>query len=441
MAARNIPGVAVLVMRDGTVVKKRGYGLANVELGVPVTPQTIFQSGSIGKQFTAAGVLLLAEDGKLRLDDSLSHHFPGSPAAWSRITIRQLLAHTSGIKDYSDEFDYRKDYSDEEMLAVMQTLPLDFEPGTQWRYSNSGYLILGLLTTRLAGKHWSEFQAERLFAPLGMKTTRVISERDIVPHRSAGYEHDDHGQIVNQEWVAPSFNRCADGALYFSLEDLVAWETALEARTFMKPASFEAWWTPARPSQGSRYPYGYGWFLSEQRGEPVVEHGGSWQGFRTAITRYPAQRLAVVVLTNAAAAQPEEMSRAIAGLAEPRLRTRTVASKSGADEDPSALRLRAVLQAWSAGRTAPEMAPSLAGIPPDNPEEVVDRELAAKRLGSTRAVRVLGSDALSEPSMALLQDESTRAVDLLLEGDQQSWIYRFRLDRSGRVVNVLTGRN
>ena len=417
MAARNVPGIAVLVMRDGGVLKKQGYGLANVELGVNVTPQTIFQSASIGKQFTAAGVLLLAEDGKLSLDDPLSRHFPDSPTAWNRITIRQLLGHTSGIKDYSDEFDYRKDYTDDEMLAVMQALPLDFEPGTQWRYSNSGYLILGLLTTRLAGKHWSEFQAERLFAPLGMKTTRVISERDIVPNRSAGYAHGDHGELVNQEWVAPSFNRCADGALYFSLEDLVAWETALEARDFMRPASFEAWWTPARPSQGSRYPYGFGWFLSEQRGEPVIEHGGSWQGFRTSITRYPAQRLTVVLLANAASVEPEAMSHTIAGLVDPRLRMRTASSTDNNDEDPLALSLRRVLEAWSIGEATPGMSPTLAMIPAGNPEEITDREIAARRLESTRAVRTIGSDALSEAATDLLQDDSVRAVDLLLEGD------------------------
>ena len=441
MAARNVPGIAVLVMRDGGVLKKQGYGLANVELGVNVTPQTIFQSASIGKQFTAAGVLLLAEDGKLSLDDPLSRHFPDSPTAWNRITIRQLLGHTSGIKDYSDEFDYRKDYTDDEMLAVMQALPLDFEPGTQWRYSNSGYLILGLLTTRLADKHWSEFQAERLFAPLGMKTTRVISERDIVPNRSAGYAHGDHGELVNQEWVAPSFNRCADGALYFSLEDLVAWETALEARDFMRPASFEAWWTPARPSQGSRYPYGFGWFLSEQRGEPVIEHGGSWQGFRTSITRYPAQRLTVVLLANAASVEPEAMSHTIAGLVDPRLRMRTASSTDSNDEDPLALSLRRVLEAWSIGEATPGMSPTLAMIPAGNPEEITDREIAARRLESTRAVRTIGSDALSEAATDLLQDDSVRAVDLLLEGEPQSWVYRFRLDRNDRVVSLLSDRN
>ena len=216
-------------MRDGKVVKRQGYGSANLEHDVPVTADTIFQSGSMGKMFTAAGVLLLAEDGKLRLDDPLARHFPGGPASWHRIRIRHLLSHTSGLKDYGDEFDFRKDYTEDELLAVMEKLPLEFEPGTQWSYSNSGYLVLGLLTSKLAGKHWSEFQGERIFAPLGMKTTRVISERELVPHRSAGYELDEKGEVKNQDWVSPSLNTCADGALYFSVNDLAAWERALEA--------------------------------------------------------------------------------------------------------------------------------------------------------------------------------------------------------------------
>ena len=213
MAGKKIPGVSIAIVRDGKLTKAEGYGFANVELSVPATADTIYQSGSTGKQFTAAGILLLAEDGKLSLDDRLSKHFPDGPSAWHRITIRQLLTHTSGIKDYDEnDVELHKDYDEEALLKVMKGLPIQFEPGTQWSYSNSGYLILGLLTTKLAGKHWSEFQAERLFVPLGMTTTRVISEKDIVKNRAAGYELDEKGELKNQDWVAPSLNRCADGA-------------------------------------------------------------------------------------------------------------------------------------------------------------------------------------------------------------------------------------
>ncbi|WP_396626766.1 serine hydrolase domain-containing protein, partial [Luteitalea sp.] len=208
MAARKIPGVSIVILRNGTPVKSAGYGMANLELETPATPDTIYQSGSLGKQFTAAGILLLAEDGKLKLDDRLAQHFPEGPSAWHRITIRHLLTHTSGLKDYgSDELDYRRDYSEADLLTVVRSMPLEFEPGTQWSYSNTGYLLLGLLTSRLTGTHWSEFQAARVFRPLGMSTTRVISERDIIRNRAAGYELDAKGDVKNQEWVAPSLNR------------------------------------------------------------------------------------------------------------------------------------------------------------------------------------------------------------------------------------------
>jgi len=296
MASKKIPGVSIAIVRDGRVLKARGYGLANVELDAPATADTIYQSGSTAKQFTAAGILLLAEEGKLSLDDRLSKHFPDGPSAWHRITLRQLLTHTSGIKDYEGarDVDLRKDYDEQALLEVMMGLPIEFEPGTQWSYSNSGYLILGLLTSKLAGKHWSEFQAERLFEPLGMTTTRVISEKAIVLHRAAGYELDDQGALVNQDWVAPSMNRLAAGAIYFSVKDLVAWDAALRERKFLEPASFEAWWTPVQLASGTSFPYGFGWDIVEQRGERLIEHGGSWQGFRAAIARYVDQDLTVV---------------------------------------------------------------------------------------------------------------------------------------------------
>ncbi len=435
LTAKKIPGVALLVMRDGAIVREQGYGRANLEHDVPVTPDTIFQSGSTGKQFTAAGILLLAEDGRLGLDDSLAKHFPGSPTDWQRITVRQLLTHTSGIKDYTDEFDYRKDYTDAELLAVMHKLPLEFEPGTQWSYSNSGYLILGLLTTQLAGKHWGEFQAERLFAPLGMKTTRVISESDLVPHRAAGYELEKNGEVVNQAWVAPTFNRCADGAIYYSIRDLAAWEKALEARTFLGPQGFAAWWTPVRLANGTSYPYGFGWSLSEQRGEAVIEHGGSWQGFRAAITRYPEQRLAVVVLANSAAAPVETMSHEVAGLVEPGLRLRSP-TESQTDFDPDMVEgLRDVLEAWGSSRTTPAMSKALAETASGSAREAADRQRTADRLQAARSFHVLGIDRLSRQAIALLDDGSVRAVDALLETDKGLFTYRFRLDAQGRVVS------
>jgi CubicO group peptidase (beta-lactamase class C family) len=357
LESQKAPGLALLVMRNGAVVKEQGYGYANLELRVSVTPDTLFQSGSIGKMFTAAGILLLAQDGKLKLDDRLTMYYPDAPAAWHRVSIRELLTHTSGIKDYaqinSGDLDYRKDYTDDELLAAMQRLPLEFEPGTQWSYSNSGYVVLGLLITRLAGKDYSDFLAERLFKPLGMQTTQLISERRVTPNRASGYELDNHGVLVNQEWVAPGLNRTADGSLYFSLRDLAAWEKALEGRSFMSRQSFADWWTAVRLTNGSRYPYGFGWFLSEQRGEPVIRHSGAWQGFEAAIVRYPEQQLAVMILANAAQVDATRIARDIAGLVDDRLKLRTAVASQVPPDTALATTLRNVLEAWGDYRSVP----------------------------------------------------------------------------------------
>jgi CubicO group peptidase (beta-lactamase class C family) len=436
LASSKTPGIAVLVMRDGKVLKEQGYGYANLEHRVPVTPETIFQSGSTAKQFTAAGILLLAEEGKLSLDDRLSRYFSDGPASWHRITIRHLLTHTSGLRDYGDEFDYRKDYTEAELLAVMKTLPLDFEPGSQWSYSNSGYLVLGLLTSKLSGMHWSDYQAEKIFKPLGMRTTKVISEKDLVAHRAAGYQLDDDGAIVNQDWIAPSFNRLADGALYFSLRDLAAWERALNQRALLSDAHYTDWWTPVRLSSGARVPYGFGWSFGEQRGQPVIQHGGSWQGFRATVTRYPSEKLAVFVLANAAHAQPEALSHAIAGLVDASLaqRPKAAVQPSGKDEG-LADSLRDVLSAWASYGSSERMAPEMVAIASGSVREASDRLRVSRHLSAAKSVTIIGSDSLSEAAMDLLDDRSVRAVDALLDTGGEQYMYRFRIDDQDRVVD------
>ncbi|HEX9800225.1 MAG TPA: serine hydrolase domain-containing protein [Thermoanaerobaculia bacterium] len=433
-AREKIPGVGVLVVRDGAVDRIQGYGYANLELGVPVSVDSVFQSGSVGKMFTAAGILLLAEEGKLGLDDRLARHFPGSPSSWHRITIRHLLTHTSGLRDYGDEFDYRKDYTDAEMLAVMQKLPLEFEPGTQWSYSNSGYLVLGLLTTKLAGEHWSDYQSERIFATHGMATTRVISERDLVPHRAAGYALDEAGEIKNQEWVAPPFNRCADGALYFSLRDLAAWARALDAGRVVSPEHAAAWWTPVALADGSHAAYGFGWRLGEQRGQSVIEHGGSWQGFRAAIARYPEQRLTVAVLANLAQAEPETMAHVIAGLVEPEVRLRDVESNVVDRDAERTAKLRGVLAAWAAFGADAAMADGLARTASGSRREAADRRRTGERLAAATSFDYLGEDELSPAARALDADGAERAVEHVLATEKERFAYRFLLAADGRVV-------
>jgi CubicO group peptidase (beta-lactamase class C family) len=437
MARERIPGASVLIVRKGTIAKERGYGVANVELGVAASADTVYQSGSTGKQFTAAGILLLAEDGKLALDDHLTKFFPDAPAAWHRITIRHLLTHTSGIRDYEGgtDVDYRRDYDEEALLRVMMRLPVDFEPGSQWTYSNSGYLILGLLTSKLSGMHWSDFQARRLFKPLGMSTTRVISESDIVANRAAGYVLDEHGSLKNQEWVAPSLNRCADGALYYTIKDLAAWDAALRAGVFLRPASQAAWMRPVALADGSEYQYGFGWFVAEQRGRRLIEHGGAWQGFRTAIARYADPELTVVVLTNLGSADPETLAHEIAGIVEPDYRLPAM-DASRLDPVPGrGARLQKVLEAWSDGRTDPRMAKGLAHTASGSSREAHARAQTGERLRDLRSFRFLDEDRLAAAPLRWRGEPVTTIAYYALQTANQRFGYRFYLTNDGHVAD------
>ena len=313
MTKQHIPGVALLVSRDGQVICAQGYGMANVELQVPVKPETIFQSGSVGKQFTATAVMMLVEKGKMGLEDPLTKYFPNAPATWKQVTIRELLSHTAGFTDYPKDFDMRKDWTEAELIKVVEGIPLAYPPGTSWSYSNLGFLTLGIVLHKVTGEFYGDFLQERIFRPLGMSTTRIISEADIVPNRAAGYRLD-KGELKNQEWVAPMLNTTADGSLYFSILDLAKWDAALYTEKLMKRSSLEQMWTVAKLSNGQPNSghYGFGWFIETKNGHHVVEHEGAWQGFKSQISRYVDDKLTVVVLANLAEANPEPIAHQVA---------------------------------------------------------------------------------------------------------------------------------
>jgi CubicO group peptidase (beta-lactamase class C family) len=313
MERQHIPGLALLVTRDGKVVRSEGFGLANVEVQVPVKPETIFQSGSVGKQFTATAVMMLVEAGKIGLNDPLTKYFPEAPPSWKNVTVRELLSHTGGFGDYPKDFNFRKDWTEPQLLKLVESIPLAYPPGTKWEYSNLGYLTLGILIHRVSGEFYGDFLRQRIFQPLGMQATRIISEADIVPNRAAGYRLV-KGELKNQEWVAPAMNTTADGSLYFSIVDLSRWDAALYEGKLLKRSSFDLMWTPVKLKNGqsNKAGYGFGWFIEERNGHRCIHHDGSWQGFETAIDRYVDDRLSVVALTNLAGAKPGEITKHVA---------------------------------------------------------------------------------------------------------------------------------
>ena len=312
-AREHIPGIALLVVRDGKVVRVGCYGSANLEHAVPVTRATVFQSGSLGKQFTAAAVLLLAERGRLSLDDRVGRYLPEAPPAWEAITIRELLDHTSGIRDSEDGgevFELRREYTDEEIVRTATSFPLDFAPGTRWKYNNMGYILAGIIVTRVTGAFYGDFIEREFFRPLGMRSARIISDTAIVPNRAAGYVRTPSG-VRNQDFVSAALNATADGSLYLSLEDWAGWIRGLDRRALLAPSSYDLLWGRGKSADGPSAGHGYGWDNATLDGHPVLEFDGSWQGFRSAIERDPAQRLTVVVLANLAEAVPEALAREV----------------------------------------------------------------------------------------------------------------------------------
>ena len=232
--------------------------------------------------------------------------------------MRHLLTHTSGIHEYEEDadsglVDLRHDYTEDELVRVAARHALDFAPGTHWSYSNTWYMLLGVIIHRVSGTFYGDLLIQRVFRPLGMRTARVISEADIVANRAGGYRLVD-GQIKNQEWVAPSLNTTADGALYLSVRDLVAWDRGLAEGRMLTAKSRAAMWTPARLKDDGSVDYGFGWWVSPYRGHRAVGHSGSWQGFKTMIQRFPDDSLTVILFANLAETRLPPFVYGVAGM-------------------------------------------------------------------------------------------------------------------------------
>jgi CubicO group peptidase (beta-lactamase class C family) len=311
-----IPGCAIMVRHHGKVLT-RGYGKANLEYDVRVTPRTLFQSGSVGKQFTAMAVMLLVEEGKLSLDDPVSKYLKDDhevPDPWPGITVRHLLTHTSGLGDYPKWITFLEYYDDKRLLDMITMERLCYVPGERFEYSNLGYVTLGILITRVSGEFYGDFLKKRVFDPLAMEHTGVISDQDIIPNRAAGYYFNDKNDLKNQEWVSPTFNRTADGTLYFTVEDLAKWDEALESGKLLSQASYLQMWTRFKLNDGKTSPYGFGWFIDNlDSSHRVLWHNGRWQGFSAYIARYPEDRLTVVALCNLRDAETCFIAHRIAG--------------------------------------------------------------------------------------------------------------------------------
>ncbi|MFD2367978.1 serine hydrolase domain-containing protein [Pseudoduganella sp. GCM10020061] len=406
---RNVAGVGIAVVKDGKIIREQGYGLANIEHRVPVSARTVFQSGSVGKQFTAALVLLLAQDGKLTLDDPVAKHLANTPDAWKAITIRHLLTHTSGLGDPYDKLDMRKDYTDEELIALEATIPVLFAPGEKFSYSNMGYHLLGFICNKVGGKFYGDQLRERIFEPLGM-STRVINEADIIPHRAAGYEFVD-GNLKNQNWVAPKLNTTADGSLYLTARDLAIWDQALHSGKILSKQLQEAVYTPAKLNDGSHTTYGFGWFVTKHNGHKLISHGGAWQGFLSTMNRFVDDKLTVIVLANSTNARPGKLAEIVASHYIPALAT--VPAKPIADSNPAfTAQLREVIADIAADK-----------LPKGFTDDQVAKLTPAMKYFS-KGIRELG--ALRSVALLSVKDE----------GESRQYRYRYVFEKDPMIVSA-----
>ena len=318
MQAFALPAVSIAIVQDGKVVRAQAYGVADVARATPATPDTVFQIASVSKQFIAAGILLLAQDGRLTVDDPIGKHLDGTPASWQPITLRHLLTHTSGVVRESPAFDWMKVIPDADVVRAAYPLPLRFAPGTRWEYCNVGYFALAEIITRVSGTPWPRFLQERVFTPAGMAVTAPTNVTPAPARLAIGYGGKDNATKA-RAWIAlrPS------GAFLSTVGDLAKWDARLYGDTPLTEASKAQMWAPVRLNDGSTHAYGFGLHVDTLAdGRRVAWHTGGLPGFASYFGRFLDDRVTVILLTNGNDVDTHAIGRGIAerylALARPR---------------------------------------------------------------------------------------------------------------------------
>ena len=293
IASFELPGLSLAVIRNGEVIKTGGYGFADVQQKRTAEPATVYKIGSVSKQFIATGIMLLVQEGRIGLDDPVSRHVDGAPASWQPITVRHLLTHTAGLVRESPAFDPSKTQSDAAVIKAAYSVPLRFQPGAKWEYSNVGYYVLADMIRIVTGQPWDQYLEQKVFAPAGMRTTFPTSAKRSGPDFALGYTGDGHRRLAD-DWLAlrPS------GAFRSTVLDLARWDALLYTDAPLSEATRRLMWTPVRLNDGTTAPYGFGWHVQSVNGRLRVRHGGGLPGFSAELVRYVDDRLTIVVLTN-----------------------------------------------------------------------------------------------------------------------------------------------
>lgn len=358
MARQHVPGMTVGIVKNGKLVSQRAYGLSDLDLDVKTTTQDLFQIGSITKQFTAFAAMILVQEGKLGLDDPISKYVPEAPESWKNIKIRNLLYQNSGLKDYAfvPGIGLADEYGRDKWIAEMVKLPLDFEPGVAWAYSNSNYALMGWVIEKAGGQPYTEFVTEHVFKPLGMNHTRYDNGDEVIAHRAHGYFFAEN-QFVRARPVGMSIS--SDGSIISNLEDMAKWDDALRQHKILNADSYNLIWAPGRLNSGRSRLYGMGWNLTTPGSPAYVGHGGNSIGYSAGFARYTDAGLSVIVLCNLYPIGGEPTARKIAELYDPKLAIKSPSET--ADPNPERTsKVKSALVAFADGKADdPLLAPEL----------------------------------------------------------------------------------
>jgi CubicO group peptidase (beta-lactamase class C family) len=432
LKARNLPGASVAVVQAGRIVKAEGYGLASLELDAPATAQTVYEIGSISKQFAADAILLLVEDGKLRLDDLLSKYVDSTPAAWAPITLRHILTHTAGLADFDTGdigFSYRREYTPREFVELLGKQPLQFVPGERWNYTNA-FPLLGMVIERVSGMSYTDFVQSRIFKPLKLDSARFKIAGDVVPHRADGYLYKDgafrHGETLRPAIIAPN------GGVMMNVIDFAKWDIALTHGQLLRPESLKEMTTPVRLNDGRTVSHGLGWFMDQFNGHRFGAHWGTTvTGHSAVIRRYVDDDVTVIVLGNVddAGLAVDAMSKRIADMFVPGVVIHGL--KPAIDPNRAeSVRLRNVVESVGAG-VEDAGAPGLASRLP-----AAVRERIAKALTTATAFEFLGEERVGSGHFnldpALAKNRWYRATT-----PAGMRYFTIRLSEDGKVLGVL----
>jgi D-alanyl-D-alanine carboxypeptidase len=436
MAKRRIPGLALAVVQRGEVVKLQGYGIANLEWDIPVTPDTVFELASVTKQFTATAIMRLVEEGKIRLEEPISRYLADTPATWSGITVRHLLTHTAGLASLENGFHTlwangaRLNYTTAEMYAAAKEDPLSFAPGARWQYSDVGYFLLGMILEKVTGQRYRDIMTERFFRPLGMASTSLLDQSAIVKNRAAGYTLRE-GRWVQIRRVIQTELPSHYG-IFSTVADLVRWEKALAGGTVLTTASLTQMWTPATLSDGSTVPYGFAWGVMEERGHRVISHTGITG---TEYTRYPDDQLTVIVLTNLGKGVRDTtvnawgLTRGVAGRFLPGFLLSSLTPQP--EPDPTLRqRLREILADLAKGAETPRITAGVrAGMPAEN------RKILAARLAALTEFSFLACDDVRRQPVTRLGASVTKRCYFKMVTGPETRYYTFWLTPDDRVAD------